>query len=59
MVTIAVAFDGNPLIIVTFHDEVDPEVADPHLRIDPEAALTKQVEHLTFEIRLTPIAAVL
>jgi hypothetical protein len=59
VIPIAITLDGNTLVVFAFHDQVDPEVPYPDLRVDPEAPLTEQVEHFPLEIRFTPVAPVL
>lgn len=59
VVAIPVAFDGNALVVVTLDHEIDSEVSDTNLSVDPEAAFAKQVEHFPLEIGFAPITPIL
>ena len=49
MIAIAVTFDCETAIIFAFDDEINPEIANRHLGIDAETALSEHVEHLSFK----------
>ncbi|ALH81285.1 hypothetical protein AN936_13190 [Sphingopyxis macrogoltabida] len=59
MISVAIAFDCDAAVILTFDHEVDPKIAYFDLGVDSIASLNQQIVHLALKIGLALFPPVL